>query len=739
MPSPPSVGGSAKVMSGRSPRVILGAPLFNKERDFREAIESVLSQTFTDFALVLVDDCSTDGTPAVAREYAALDSRVTFRANEQRLGMIDNCRRVFAVAREMHPDAEYFAWISDHDIWHPRWLAQLVEALDGNRDAVLAYPLNRRIGAAGEVLARKPWAFDTAGVTGRWSRLWRGLVGMSAGNMVYGLFRAELLERAGVYRQILVPDRLLFTELALYGQFTQVPQVLWFRRWYGRVFSLDRQRRNFFVGGRPLYAYVPWWISHAASLFWNFTVRGIGRPAVGRGTGVLVALWCLAFSGLFHLWQLLRALRGWVLERAVVLLPYDRRIRALFREVRRRGIADWTWSHMKRAIGLKALRRLRRRARNAAFETMRMPYVFGIRTVRAIPFVRNRIIPSLLQQELDQIPVAPATERVRQELERLAKSDAPIVIGPWVGEVGYELLYWIPFLNWALKAHGLEGRRLIVISRGGARPWYQHLTREYVDVFELFSLDEYREANEQRWDQAGHQKQYEIAAMDREIVDRARARLGLGNVDILHPWLLYKVLRFYWFEKAGVGTLKQHTDYRPLAPVERSAALKHLPAEYIAVRFYFRPSFPDTPENRALAANVIRSITREMPVVLLNTGLTLDDHEDLAVAGGGVHRVDHLMTPERNLEIQTEIIANARGFVGTYGGLAYLGTFYGVPSIGIYSTQSELLPAHLDTWWRLGRAMDTPVGAVDARAEGMLRAILGDSAAIAANVKSALG
>ena len=53
---------------------------------------------------------------------------------------------------------------------------------------------------------------------------------MSAGNMVYGLYRVDVLARAGVYRHILVPDRLLMTELAIYGQFKQVPQVLWFRR-----------------------------------------------------------------------------------------------------------------------------------------------------------------------------------------------------------------------------------------------------------------------------------------------------------------------------------------------------------------------------------------------------------------------------------------------------------------------------------------------------------------------------
>jgi hypothetical protein len=316
----------------------------------------------------------------------------------------------------------------------------------------------------------------------------------------------------------------------------------------------------------------------------------------------------------------------------------------------------------------------------------------------------------------------------QQSLQRALRAIAEhedIIVGPWTGEVGFELLYWIPFLNWALKEFGLEQRRLIVVSRGGARHWYRHITSEYVDVFDLFSLDEYREANELRWDKAGHQKQYRIEKMDRDLVERVKTRLGLDQVEMLHPGPMYRLLRFYWFEKAGVGVLKQHTEYKPLARIDRSPALKDLPRDYVAVRFYFRPSFPDTAENRQFAADIVRAISRDVPVVLLNTGLKFDDHEDLHVPGMGIHHVDRLMTAERNLEMQTEIVSNARAFVGTYGGLAYLATFYGVPSYAFYSTQAELLPAHMDVWWRLTRLMGVPASAIDTRSTDILRTVLG--------------
>ena len=367
---------------------------------------------------------------------------------------------------------------------------------------------------------------------------------------------------------------------------------------------------------------------------------------------------------------------------------------------------------------------IRRRALDAGFEAIRRPGLLSLKMLRAIPVVRRRVIPALLKEELDQIPSASTAEGLKRELERIQRTDAPIVIGPWVGEVGFELLYWIPFLNWALRSYELDCRRLVVVSRGGAAPWYRHLTRDYVDVFSLFSLDEYRQANEARWDKAGHQKQYRVEQMDRDIIERTQQHTRLQHLELLHPSLMYKLLRFCWFEKAGMGLLKYHTEYRRLAPIERSQALKDLPREFVAVRFYFRPSFPDTAENRRFAMDTIRSISCDVPVVLLNTGLRPDEHEDLDVPGSGVYRVDRLMMLEQNLEIQTEIISHARAFVGTYGGLAYVGPFYGVPSISFYSTESELVPVHLDVSWRLGQAMGVPVSVVHTQMAGLLRTLL---------------
>jgi glycosyltransferase involved in cell wall biosynthesis len=328
------------------PRVVIGSPLFNHADHVREAVESILNQTFRDFSLILVDDCSTDATPEIVREYEALDSRVSYHRNEQRLGLVGNSRQAFRLARARHPDAEYFAWASDHDLCHPGWLRALVDALDAHPAAVLAYPMNRRIGPSGEVLKRKPWRFDTDGIANRWTRLRLSIRHMRAGNMVYGLYRVATLERAGVYRSVVVPDRLLCAELSLYGSFKQVTQVLWFRRWFGRVFSLDRQRANFFIGRRPFSAYLPWWISHAASLGATFAIRGEGRPDISRVAGVYAAAQYLVLGSAAHVSQTLHDGLAWLEEQMSARRQHLRRVR---RAMARQGVAHWVVAHLREA------------------------------------------------------------------------------------------------------------------------------------------------------------------------------------------------------------------------------------------------------------------------------------------------------------------------------------------------------------------------------------------------------
>ena len=293
------------------PRVVIGAPVFNKADHVAEAVRSLLAQTYRDFALVLVDDGSTDGTLAVAERLAAGDPRVHLARNERRLGMLENTRRAFALPRAMFPAAEFWALASDHDVWHPRWLETLVGLLDAEPGAVLAYPLTRRIDEHGRPYAnaKPPWRFDSRGCADPRARMRLGFRRMAAGDMIYGLFRVSALAAVGTYRPVLVPDRLLLSELALHGTFAQAGEVLWERRFRGLA-ELDRQRRAFFLDGAPRYTHLPWWLQHVGAFGWAYAVRGQGAGlGIGRAAGARLALDYLDVSVRHRLWRRARRLR----------------------------------------------------------------------------------------------------------------------------------------------------------------------------------------------------------------------------------------------------------------------------------------------------------------------------------------------------------------------------------------------------------------------------------------------
>jgi len=276
-----------------SPRVVLGLPAFARPDSLPRALESLLSQTYQDFALVVVDDAPDATVAPIVDRYARDDPRISYAANPARLGMVGNWRKVFEEGRARYPGCDYFAWVSDHDVWHARWLETLVSVLDQEPSVVVAYSASLRTTSDDAWLEKK--GFDTSGIRRASTRIARAAEQMLAGDMIYGLIRARTLEAAGVFHHVVTPDRRVLLALSLFGGVRHVPEVLWYRE-MERDFDLERQRKVFFPDGTPLYAYFPSHMQHCASLLWDFGIRGKGRPQFGRFAGASYAAVHLWFS-----------------------------------------------------------------------------------------------------------------------------------------------------------------------------------------------------------------------------------------------------------------------------------------------------------------------------------------------------------------------------------------------------------------------------------------------------------
>lgn len=257
----------------KQPTVCLGMPLYNQTEFLKAALASLLAQTYSNFRLVIVDD-STDLEPGeISKQFAAKDNRIRYIKNETRKGLVGNWRACVHYAGE----TEYFAWVSDHDLWHPEWLESLVAILNARPRAVLAYPRTVHVSFEGErILKKGRVSLSTEGFTevDRIRTVYRDGPGVF-GDMVYGLFRVRDLRRCGAFRPVLFPDAILLLELCFYGEFHQADAELWLRR-HLNAFSISRQKKTLFVR-KPWYVYLPWPIVNAAVLAWNTAIRPEAR------------------------------------------------------------------------------------------------------------------------------------------------------------------------------------------------------------------------------------------------------------------------------------------------------------------------------------------------------------------------------------------------------------------------------------------------------------------------------
>ncbi len=120
-------------------------PVYNGEKYLRESIDSVLAQTYKNWELLIVDDCSTDSSAAIAKEYASKDRRIYYYRNENNLRLPRNLNKGFRLAK-----GDYLTWTSDDNKFKPTALEKMYDALKNNQNAQFVFASCRVINSEGE-------------------------------------------------------------------------------------------------------------------------------------------------------------------------------------------------------------------------------------------------------------------------------------------------------------------------------------------------------------------------------------------------------------------------------------------------------------------------------------------------------------------------------------------------------------------------------------------------------------
>lgn len=128
-------------------KISIVIPAYNADKYLAQTVDSVLAQTKCDWELIIVDDGSTDGTPALADGYAERDERI--RIIHQRNGGLSAARN--HGLREIDPSSRYVIFLDADDVWERDALGALQQALSANPRAVAAHGLMRCIDGQGHL------------------------------------------------------------------------------------------------------------------------------------------------------------------------------------------------------------------------------------------------------------------------------------------------------------------------------------------------------------------------------------------------------------------------------------------------------------------------------------------------------------------------------------------------------------------------------------------------------------
>jgi len=256
-------------------KIAIGMPVRNGEKYLEAALDSIRSQSFTDFEVLISDNASTDSTAQIAERVCRADSRFKLRHQPKNLGASGNYNYVFH-----HTSAPYFKWATHDDLLAPTFLQACFEALETEASqAVLAFSQVVRIDEAGTKLGsyHRPLRQGGESPSARLAALigpgdpQETLLHMCFPGL--GLIRRSALQNTSLIANMPRSDNLLLVELALLGGFVELQDGLYLRREHdeGSVIAAEKAAQ-----GADLERHLAHWFDPRKGKKFPATVRRLG-------------------------------------------------------------------------------------------------------------------------------------------------------------------------------------------------------------------------------------------------------------------------------------------------------------------------------------------------------------------------------------------------------------------------------------------------------------------------------
>ncbi|MEW5802907.1 MAG: glycosyltransferase family 2 protein [bacterium] len=162
-------------------------PVYNGEKFIREALDSLLAQTFTDFELIISDNASTDRTGMICREYGKNDKRIRYFRQPENKGALFNFNFVLKQA-----DGQYFMWAAHDDKWDSNWIEKAL--INFRENAAVSFGHVMSINTDGKVVRTYKYYPFSKNKTLRLIQFFLRQEAYGKANVFYGIYNLSFLK-----------------------------------------------------------------------------------------------------------------------------------------------------------------------------------------------------------------------------------------------------------------------------------------------------------------------------------------------------------------------------------------------------------------------------------------------------------------------------------------------------------------------------------------------------------------
>ena len=219
------------------PMVTIGIGVFNGEKFLHRRLDSILSQSLTNFEAIISDNASTDNTQKICEEYAKKDTRIRYIRQSKNMGAAWN---FYFVLKEAKYD--YFVWAAVDDYWSSDFLESNVRNLEANEKIVGSISKIKYFDDDGLIENRKEFPYHKYPLNGTYEKKASFYLRTISAENIYAVFRKEALKQSLV-RDMFAADGAILLKVLKFGDIIVSDDILLFRYMHGMSQTEDLIQR----------------------------------------------------------------------------------------------------------------------------------------------------------------------------------------------------------------------------------------------------------------------------------------------------------------------------------------------------------------------------------------------------------------------------------------------------------------------------------------------------------------